>query len=116
MGKIDMLDTEVFKIVHSDEYKRYLAALCRHASTYVSKIRIQFAEKAFEKYADPSIRRLVLEYGEERERLDESRLRDFKFASEYGRESGFLEDDCLNRAKHFGEAINFLFDIKWGGE
>ena len=103
---------EELKIIHSDEYKAYLKALCRLASGYVSSIRVKFAERALEKYADPTIRRLVLAYGKEAEKLDDNRLFDFSFVAEYGAETDSrLEDTCLSNARHYGKAIWFLFDI-----
>lgn len=99
-------------VTHSDEYKAYLSALCRLASGYVSRIRVKFAERAYEKYANETIRSLVLAYGKECEELDKSRLFDFELASEYGAHSeNSLSDFCLNKAKSYGDAIWFLFDI-----
>lgn len=106
------LNIEKLKITQSDEYKDYLQALCWLASGYVSRIRVQFAERAFEKFADPSIRRLVLAYGEEHEKLEQSRLRDFRDVSENGAATPEgLNDSCLNRAKSYGDAISMFFDI-----
>lgn len=106
------MDYEKLKITQSDEYKEYLAALCRLASEYVSRIRVQFAEQAFEKYADPTIRRLVLAYGEEREKLDRDRLREFDYVSRNGATTPeHLNDSCLNRAHSYGDAVKLLFDI-----
>ena len=100
------------KITYSEEYKMYLAALCRLASHYVSRIRVQYAERAYEKYQDEPIRRLVLEYGMEIEKLERDRLRDFRHCSEFGAvTTGSLEDSCLNRAKSYGDAIHLLFNI-----
>lgn len=106
------MDIEKLRITQSEEYKTYLSALCRLASGYVSRIRVQFAEKAYEKYADETIRRLVLAYGEEREALDASRLRDFTYVSEYGATTPeHLNDSVLNKASSYGDAIRLLFDI-----
>lgn len=98
----------------TEEYQAYSKALCRLASGYVSSIRILFATQAFEKYEDPTIRRLVLEYGKECEKLDRQRLRDFENYAlldddEYHSEC--LEDSCLNNARHYEEAIKLLFGI-----
>lgn len=79
-----MTDTERFQITRTEEYKQYMNALCRLASGYVSRIRVQFAEKAFDKYQDATIRRIVLAYGEQIEKLDADRLNDFMRTSEYG--------------------------------
>ena len=113
MAKIyDSIDHNNWEITHTDEYKAYLSALCRLASNYVSRIRVKFAERAFEKYADTTIRKLVLAYGKEAEKLDEDRLRDFRYVSEYGATTeGHLEDSCLNNAHEYGKAIWFLFGI-----
>ena len=108
-----MTDIEKLQITQSDEYRTYLKSLCRLASAYVSRIRVQFAEKAFDKYQDETIRRLVLAYGEEAEKLDASRLFDFTHASEYGAVTDeCLNDTCLNNAGHFSAAVKMLFDIK----
>ena len=107
-----MTDIEKMRITQSDEYKTYLRSLCRLASSYVSRIRVQFAEKAFEKYQNETIRRLVLAYGEEIEKLDNSRLFDFTSVSEHGATTPErLEDTCLNNARHYSAAIKLLFDI-----
>lgn len=110
--KVDTLDVETMKIVHSDEYNVYLKALCRLASEYVSSIRVKFAERALEKYADPTIRKLVLEYGKEAEKLDADRMRDFSYVAKYGATTPeSLKDFCLNNTRAYGKAIWFLFGI-----
>ena len=113
MSKIYEMNHENFEITHSEEYKAYIAALCRLASTYVSRIRVKFAERAFEKYADPTIRKLVLAFGEEAKKLDEDRLRDFEWVSEYGAGGAKdrLNDSCLIYAGDYARAIWFLFGI-----
>ena len=106
------LEGQEYEIIRSEEYKAYLKALCRYASGYVSRIRVQFAERAYEKYQDPTTRRIVLAYGEEIEKLDADRLRQFESASRYGaltEES--LNDSCLIHAGAYGETIKLLFDI-----
>ena len=106
------LSAEEWKVMQTDEYVDYISALCRLASGYVSRIRVQFAEKAFDKYADPTIRKLVLAYGEEVKELDADRLRDFSFAAKYGAVTkDSLDDSCLNNARNYGQAIWLLFDI-----
>ena len=114
MAKIyEALEGENFKITHSEEYAAYIAALCKLSSHYVSPIRVKFAERAFAKYADPAVRKLVLAYGEEAEDLEKDRLREFKWASEYGATSDeSMNDSCLNHAKSYGDAIFLLFGIK----
>lgn len=109
-----MMTSEQLGITQSAEYRTYIAALCRLASQYVPEIRQQYAARAYEMFQNESVRRLVLAYGEERERLEESRLREFLWASEPGRESNTysLEDTCLNNARHYGEAIRFFFEIQ----
>lgn len=115
-----MTDYEKLRTTQSEEYKAYLGALCRLASTYVPRIRHQFATRAYDKYQDASIRRLVLAYGEEARKLDADRLRVFEFASDH---PDFLTeypdisvethmgDCCLNQAGKFAAAVYFLFDI-----
>lgn len=106
------MDMEKYKITSSEEYHKYLKALCRLASHYVSRIRVQFAEKAFDKYQDETIRKLVIAYGEQAEKLDETRLRDFCYVSEYGAATTeSLNDSCLNNAGNYGQSIKFLFEI-----
>ena len=107
-----MEDIERLKIRQSEEYKQYLAALCRLASQYVPRIRRQFAVQAFDKFQDTTVRRLVLAYGEEIEKLSKDRLRDFKFLAEHT-EADYMsmEDSCLAHAGQYGEAIKFLFGV-----
>lgn len=106
------MEKQDYKLTHTEEYEQYLRALCRLASVYVSRIRLQFANKAYEKYQDETTRRIVLAYGEEAKKLDESRFGDFRFAAEYGVNSPLsLEDSCLNHAKQYGATIKMLFDI-----
>ena len=103
---------ENWELTHTEEYGKYMASLCRLASGYVSTIRVKFATRAFEKYADPTIRKLVLAYGEECEKLDKDRLSDFRFVSEHGPSTDWaLKDSCLNNAHEYGKAIWFLFGI-----
>ena len=108
----DSLNEDNWKITHSEEYHDYIKALCRLASGYVSRIRVKFAEMAFEKYKDPTIRKLVLAYGEECAKLDVVRFNDFRYVSEYGASSEErLNDSCLINAHEYGKAIWFLFGI-----
>lgn len=105
-----MTDIEKFDITHSEEYKTYIKALCRLASQYIPKIRRQFAEKAFELFQNETIRKLVLAYGIEIEKLDEDRLRDFNLAADYPESLAHgLEDSCLNNAGHYAQAIRLFF-------
>ena len=100
------------EIIESPEYKAYLAALARLASGYVSRIRVQFAERAYDKYQDATTRRVVLAYGEEIDELDRQRNRDFAYCARFGSVStGMLEDSCLNNAGHYAQTIKLLFDI-----
>ena len=106
-------DEQDYRIISSEEYQAYIKALCRLASGYVSKIRVQFAEKAYEMYQNETVRKLVLAYGEEAEKLDESRLRDFQFVTYYGATTPeHLDDCCLNHAEHYGQTIKMLFEIQ----
>ena len=123
-----MTDEELnrLRIRNSEEYKTYMKALCRMASRWVPEIQIQYAQKAFEKYQDESIRKLVLAYGEEAEKLDEDRFRDFCSADRYFDDNFFeeynvdpktyLKDSCLIHASEYAQAVFFLFDIKLKGE
>lgn len=111
------MDMERFRITHTEEYKAYLKALCRMASKWVPEIRVQYARKAYEMYADETVRRIVLEYGKEVEKLDEDRLRDFRFVSEnpdFG--PNHLEDSCLNHSGDYAQTVFMLFDIKLSGK
>ena len=114
-------EMERWQIRRSEEYKTYMKALCRLAARWVPRIRIQFAEKAFDKFQDESIRKLVLAYGEEYEKLDAERLHDFCRADEnfdddfYGNynvdPTTYLEDSCLIHAGEYAQALFYLFDI-----
>lgn len=105
-----MTDFEKFDITHSEEYKAYIAALCRLASDYVPRIRRQIAEKAFDNYSDPTLRRLVLEYGKECEKLDADRLRDFEMVANAPELYAHgMQDSCLNHAAHYAAAIKLFF-------
>lgn len=111
------MDYEKLKITQSEEYKKYMKALCRIASGWVSKIRIQFARKAFEKYQDETLRRLVLACGEEIEKQDAYRLREFRSVSEREADDpireDFLNDDCCLIYNHeYARAVFLLFDIE----
>jgi hypothetical protein len=106
------ISVEEMKIMHSEEYKAYIKALCWVAEDYVSSIRVQFAEKAFEMYSNETVRKIVMAYGEEHEKLEDRRLRDFMHVAEFGaftKES--LNDDCLNNARHYAATIKMLFEI-----
>lgn len=101
-----------YAIIGTDEYKEYLEALCRLASQYVSRIRVQFAEKAYDMYQNETVRRIVYAYGEEAEKLDRDRFMEFRTASRYGADTpDSLRDSCLNNANAYGETIKMLFDI-----
>lgn len=101
------------QIVYSEEYKTYIEALCWVAEAYVSRIRVQFAEKAYQMYQNETVRKIVLAYGEEHKKLEERRLRDFASVARYGACSEeSLNDDCLNNAKHYASTIKMLFEIK----
>ena len=105
-----MIDVNITK---TPEFKAYIESLCRLASGYVPRIRIQFAEKAVEKFQDETIRKLVLAYGEEMKKLDADRLRDFALKAETPAILAHnLEDSCLNHAKSYHDAFKFLFEIK----
>ena len=106
------MNIEKLQIIQTEEYKAYLKALCRLSSGYVSRIRVQFAERAFDKYQDATIRRIVLAYGEEIEELDEYRYRHFVYVSQHGAVTPeSLTDDVLNHAQHYGATIKMLFEI-----
>lgn len=107
-----MMKEQDYKIISSDDYNEYLKALCRLSSQYVSKIRVQFAEKAYEMYQNETVRRIVYAYGEEIEKLDSDRLREFIFAAKHGAISPeSMDDSCSNHARHYAETIKMLFDI-----
>ena len=104
---------EELKVIHSEEYKVYIKALCWVAEDYVSRIRVQFAEKALEMYRNETVRKIVLAFGKEHEKLEERRLRDFMHAAEFGAcTDESLTDDCLNNARHYAATIKMLFEIK----
>lgn len=101
-----------YQITRTEEYKKYISALCRLASDYVSCIRVQFAEKAYDMYQNETIRQIVFAYADEIERLDRDRLRDFWYVSEHGATtSESLNDSCMNKAKSYGDTIKLLFGI-----
>lgn len=105
---------EELKIKQSEEYKEYLKALCRWSSQFVTRIRAQYARKAFQMYQNETVRRIVLAYGEEAEDLDKHRLQDFDFIADHPEHETAevaLEDWCLNKANSYGETIALLFEI-----
>lgn len=111
------MDMERFSITHTEEYKAYLKALCCMASKWVPEIRVQYARKAYEMYANETVRRIVLEYGKEAEKLDKDRLRSFEFCSEHDDFGpNHLEDSCLIHAGDYAQTVFMLFDIKLSGE
>ena len=112
----DTADRETFEIVHTEEFKKYMTALCRLSSEYVSRIRVQFAEKAFEMYKNETIRTLVLAFGREYEKREKWRLQDFCHVAEYGsgnyeQPENALKDSSITKANEYGEAIKLLFGI-----
>lgn len=109
-----MTELEEMSIKHSEEYQTYLKALCRWASQYVTRIRAQYARKAFKMYQNETVRRIVLAYGEEAEDLDKHRLHDFDFIAdhpEWETAETALEDWCLSKASSYGQTIALLFEI-----
>lgn len=103
-----------YAIINSEEYKEYLKALCKLASRWVSKIRVQFAEKAYEMYLDKTVRRIVMAYGNECDKLQKDRFREFSFASHFGATTpDQLKDTCLNNAEHYAKTLMMLFDIEF---
>lgn len=101
-------------IILSEEYKQYLSALCKLSSRWVSRIRVQFANKAYNFYQDETIRKLVLAYGEEAEKREHERLREFTNAAEWlDAKDEYLEDShCLIHDEEYAQALYFLFEIK----
>lgn len=111
------MDMERYRITHTEEYRDYLRALCRMASRWVPEIRLQYARKAYEMYANETVRRIVLEYGKEAVKLDADRLFYFELASENeDSDEVSVRDSCLNQAEHYAQTIFMLFDIKLSGE
>ena len=108
-----MTDIEKFDITHSEEYKTYIKALCRLASGYIPEIRRQYAEKAFKMFQNETIRKLVLAYGTEIEKLDAERLGDFNLVADDPELFGHgLQDSCFNNAVHYAQAIKLFFITK----
>ena len=107
-----MTYTEKMNLQKSEEYQYYMKSLCKLASTYVARIRQQFAAKAIEMYQNETVRRLVIEYGKEMETLEAHRLRDFKYAAIDEVIMNSLEDSVLNHASDYGQTIFFLFGIE----
>lgn len=102
-------------IILSEEYKQYLSALCKLSSRWVSSIRVQFANKAYNFYQDETIRKLVLAYGEEVKKREDERLRNFTNAAEWlDPTEDFLEDSrCLIHDEEYAQALFFLFEIEF---
>lgn len=107
-----MADTNKFQTINSPEYQAYQEALAQLASPFVCRIRIQYAMKAYEMYQNPTVRKLVLAYGEDYEKLKKDWVRSFESVANYGvREYTSMEDTCLSNAKAYAKAIELLFDI-----
>lgn len=102
---------EKFAITHSPEYKAYVQALGRLASTYVPEIRRKFAAKAFDMFQNETIRKLVIAYGEEMKKLEADRACEFEWACNAPDNEYSLEDSCLNKAGSYADAIRFFFEI-----
>ena len=100
----------------SEEYKLYLQNLCRLASRWVPRIRAQFADKAYEMYQNETVRKLVMAYGVEYEKLEKDRLFDFTMAAEHGYDEDKVDvqlgDSCLSKASSYADAIWLLFGIE----
>ena len=116
LGKEITMREQDYRITSSDEYKSYMKALCRLACEYVSEIRVQFADKAYDMSQDETVRKIVLEYGKEAEELDKDRLMDFRHISEFGPNEYGMRDTCLNNARHYAKTIYMLFDIQHIGK
>lgn len=105
-------------VLLSEEYKQYIEALSDCACYYVERIRVQFAEKAYQNYFNETIKKLVLAYGEQAEKLRKERARDFAFAVEYFEDYAdegktvHIDDSCINKTKSYREALYLLFDIQ----
>ena len=101
-----------YKVTTSAEYKEYVRALCRLASTYITPIRHKLAVQAYDMYHNETVRQIVLAYGKEAEKLDEYRYRNFDYASEYpDTPEDWLKDDCLNKAASYEDTIKMLFGV-----
>ena len=100
-------------ITLSEEYKEYLAALSKLSATWVPRIRIQFARKAYNFYQNETIRKLVLAFGEETKKREDDRLRNFEYAAEWNDCSeDHLEDShCLIHDGEYARALFLLFEI-----
>lgn len=107
-----MYNPERFKTIQSPEYQTYQEALAQLASPYVSRIRIQYAMKAYEMYQNPTVRKLVLAYWEDYKKLEQDWTRSFQFVAENGIfQWTSMEDTCLSNAGAYAKAIELLFDI-----
>lgn len=107
------MNEKYYELAKNIDFEDYMSALCRLASGYVSRIRVQFAEKALDMYENETVRRIVLAYGEECEKLDHDRNREFLYVAKYGATTpDHLNDSCLNNFRHYGETIKMLFDIQ----
>ena len=102
------------KITLSQEYKDYLAILSELSSCWVSRIRMQFARKAYNMYQDETIRKLVFAYGEEHKKREDERIRQFSFAAEWlDRDDDYLRDShCLIHDEEYRQTLYFLFEIE----
>ena len=106
-----MLNHEFYELSNTEEFNTYLEALCHLASRYVERIRKQFAEKAVEMYHNETVRQIVLAYSEEYKKLEEDRLRDFRWVASRPENDYTLDDSCLNKSKSYADTIWFLFGI-----
>lgn len=109
----DTFNSLYYEASKDPQFEEYISALCNLAATYVSRIRKQFADKAVEKFQDPTIRKLVLAYGEEVKKQNEYRLQQFRSDARWRKsEADRLDDDHLLIHDHeYAKAIWFLFDI-----
>lgn len=112
-GEYIMNNEQDYTITNSEEYKEYISALCRCSSQWVASIQIQYARKAYQMYQNETVRKLVLEYGRQIEKLDKTLLDQFRWACRDGDEARetSLYGDCLNLSGSLAKTIHYLFDI-----
>lgn len=115
------MDYERMHTTQSPEYRQYLKSLARMASHWVPKIRLQYAEKAYEMYQDPTVRKIISAYQAEIDKLDDDLYRGFLNASEYpdypdNLKLCHMETSCLNHAADYAQTIFLLFGIELSGD
>ena len=110
---------ERIKLTHQEDYEKYIKGLAHVSERWVAHIREQFARKAVEMFKNETVRKLVLAFEDEYEKLQDDYARSFRWAANHyavveedDNYNPSLETSCLNKAESYADAIWLLFGIE----